>query len=168
MSISYENIPTGLNHWVGLFKSGDPNETYIRYVFIESGSGATLIEGPSLPGDYELRLFYNDSYNLEESISFSIAEQTSVSLIELTSEDSIKAGSVLSFNYNNIPSGNNHWVGLYMSGATNETYIRYVFIEPGSGTAQLAGPSIAGNYELRLFYNDSYELEESLSFSVSR
>ena len=70
--VNYVNIPSGVNHWVGLYQEGDPNENFIRYVFIDSGSGTVKLDGPNSPGNYEIRLFYNDSYNLEGAISFSI------------------------------------------------------------------------------------------------
>ena len=99
---------SGLNSygsdWIGIFESNAPNEEILywkytdgtqqnNYNFIDSGyvnfSPLTL---PS--GNYELRLFYNNNYELIDSVPFSIID----SCIELNNPDFNDVFKVMTFN----------------------------------------------------------------------
>jgi len=69
-------------------------------------------------------------------------------------------------NFAGAAGSSTDWVGLFASGAANNTYLLYQYTGGKvSGTLTFAGRS-AGNYEARLFFNDSYTLKAKVSFTV--
>tara|TARA_Y100001970_G_scaffold234371_1_gene292675 strand:+ start:482 stop:1867 length:1386 start_codon:yes stop_codon:yes gene_type:complete len=84
IEVSFSGLDSNGSDWIGIFESGSSNEEYLywlytdgtqqnNYNFIESG---TINFSPiTLPtGEYEIRLFYNNNYELIFSYSFSISD----------------------------------------------------------------------------------------------
>lgn len=84
VEVSFSGLDSNGSDWIGIFESGSSNEEYLywlytdgtqqnNYNFIESG---TINFSPiTLPtGEYEIRLFYNNNYELIFSYSFSISD----------------------------------------------------------------------------------------------
>jgi len=84
VEVSFSGLDSNGSDWIGIFESGSSNEEYLywlytdgtqqnNYNFIESG---TINFSPiTLPtGEYEIRLFYNNNYELIFSFSFSISD----------------------------------------------------------------------------------------------
>ena len=84
IEVSFSGLDSNGSDWIGVFESGSPNEEYLywlytdgtqqnNYNFIESG---TINFSPiTLPtGEYEIRLFYDNNYELIFSSSFSITD----------------------------------------------------------------------------------------------
>ena len=67
----------------------------------------------------------------------------------------------------NAGGNNDDWVGFYNDGGANGSYLDYIYLNGVvSGTVTYSGFSIAGDYNVRLFFNDSYTLEASNDFTV--
>ena len=84
IEVSFSGLDSNGSDWIGIFEPGSSNEEYLywlytdgtqqnNYNFIESG---TINFSPiTLPtGEYEIRLFYNNNYELIFSYSFSISD----------------------------------------------------------------------------------------------
>ncbi|MGA1823769.1 MAG: hypothetical protein ACMUIP_03825 [bacterium] len=70
-------------------------------------------------------------------------------------------------NYANLPSSSTNWIGIYVEGASNQTYLQGIYSNGGSqGTMRFGGVRTPGKYDARLFFNDSYILEHTISFTV--
>ncbi len=70
--------------------------------------------------------------------------------------------------YSNLPGNSTDWIGLYQKGASDTSRITYKYTNGAkNGTMTFTGLSNAGEYAARLFFNDSYILEDRVSFIVS-
>lgn len=59
--------------WVGFYNDGDSNSIYLSYIYLGGAvSGSVTHGGFSGEGDYNVRLFFNDSYSLEASNDFTV------------------------------------------------------------------------------------------------
>ena len=84
IEVSFSGLDSNGSDWIGVFESGSLNEEYLywlytdgtqqnNYNFIESGSiNFSPITLPT--GEYEIRLFYDNNYELIFSSSFSITD----------------------------------------------------------------------------------------------
>ncbi len=101
----------------------------------------------------------------------------SFSQVELYSnKDSYLVGEHIEAHFSNLNSYGSDWIGIFQSNASNEEYLywkyadgyqenNYNFIDSGYiNFSPITLP--AGNYELRLFYNNNYELVDSFPFTV--
>ncbi len=75
-------------------------------------------------------------------------------------------GETIVVNYSNLPDGEKNWISIYEAGADNYDYGEWYYtFGASSGTMYFQGLD-AGSYEARLFYNDSYNLEYTVAFTV--
>ncbi len=73
--VNFSGLPGNSTDWVGTFLEGTPNEDYLQYIYSGgAANGTMLFNGFSTPGNYEARLFFNDSYNLEYTAAFTVGE----------------------------------------------------------------------------------------------
>ena len=166
------------NNWIGIykkgFKSGDDWNDVIYYFWANklSDTKTTPANLHLKEGDYEARLFYNNSYDEEAVISFHVNNNL------ISDKEVYLSGETLSFHYS-IPDGNEiqdkqNWIGVYKKGKSNdwENVIEWDFI--GNSAIGSVAPNYRnknssleeGEYEARLFYNNSYDSEFSIEFSI--
>ena len=94
-----------------------------------------------------------------------------------SNKDSFLVGEHIEVYFSNLDSYGSDWIGIFESNTSNEEYLYWQytdgtqvndnnFIESGFiNFSPITLP--AGNYELRLFYNNSYELIESYPFVIT-
>ena len=85
-----------------------------------------------------------------------------------SNKDIFLVGEHIEAHFNELDSYGSDWIGIFLSGTSNEDYLywqftngtqdnNYNFID--SGYINIAPMSLPqGEYELRLFYNNNYEL----------
>ena len=93
-----------------------------------------------------------------------------------SNQDSFLVGEHIEAHFSGLDSYGSDWIGIFQFNASNEEYLywkytdgtqenNYNFID--SGYINFSPISLpTGNYELRLFYNNSYELIDSFPFSI--
>ena len=84
IEVSFSNLDSYGGDWIGIFQSNTPNEEYLYWQYTDGTqvnnnnfieSGFINFSPITLPvGNYELRLFYNNSYELIESYPFVITD----------------------------------------------------------------------------------------------
>jgi hypothetical protein len=116
-------------------------------------------------GQYEVRAFFNNSYNLEASKSFTV--EAGVSVILSTTKDiySPDEGPIVTFK--NMSGNNKDWIGIYPAGSSNDwgNMIQWDWAGAVNGS-HVFEPLPVGQYEARAFFNNSLQSEASKSFIV--
>ena len=70
-------------------------------------------------------------------------------------------------NYSNLPGNSTNCVGIFVAGASNDAFLQCIYSNgDANGTMSFDGLPDAGEYNARLFFNDSYILEYEVSFTV--
>lgn len=159
----WDDIPNPTpSDWIGLHAFGAPDGEYLNYIYTngkESGIGNLRVPANTPPGDYELRLFSNDSFT-RLAMRGLLVEGPARLYPEFSSiNPHVSPGGHLGFSWSGItnPTGSD-WVGLYSFGDPDKEYLTYVYINGASGTGSLPIPSNAkpGRHEVRMFANDGY------------
>ena len=71
--VYFANAGGNNDDWVGFYNDGDANGNYLDYIYLYGVvSGSVTYGGFSDTGDYNVRLFFNDSYALEASNDFTV------------------------------------------------------------------------------------------------
>jgi len=71
--VYFANAGGNPSDWVGFYNDGDANGNYLDYIYLGGVvSGSVTYGGFPDDGDYDVRLFFNDSYNLEASNDFTV------------------------------------------------------------------------------------------------
>ena len=155
--------PPSMDDWVGLFPRGGPDQARLELKFTAGKSeGAVDLAVPSnVPlGDYELRLYAAGGWTLlARSTPFKVIE----SYVRLTVDRSnVQPGDLIRARWAGMDSPEkDDWIGLFPKGWKQSVRTAY---QPTGGTASgelsltIPPPTAAGEYELRLYAHDSWQL----------
>ena len=71
--VNYTDIPANSTDWVGIFAAGTSHEAYLHHIYSDGAANGTMrFKGLPTAGEYNARLFFNDSYNPEYEVSFTV------------------------------------------------------------------------------------------------
>ncbi len=161
----------GLNQdWVGIYPSASGNEweNVLRWSWTGDVQNANIIlNGLEAVGNYQARIFYNNSFNVEASSSFDVqAVQLNTTLT--TNKESYNADEEIVVNFSNMQAINHDWIGIYSAGSSNdwENVVRWSWTQDVNNGQVTFPPLPAGNYDARAFFNNSFNTEATDTFSV--
>lgn len=158
---------SGDRDWVGIYPKGSNNSwnNVVKWEWAKN-NGNVNIEGVEA-GEYEARLFFNNSYKVESKVRFKVSDVIQPTLS--TSKNNYTENEIVTVNVSNL-SGNQDWVGIYPKNANNswENVIAWNWMtDNGSfNLSTIRKDMPIGEYEIRLFFNNSYQDEKTFAFTV--
>jgi hypothetical protein len=121
ITMFFENMEGTALDWIALFKANDPShENYLlrwaRTGALKDGN-TTILSNSNIPaGAYELRAFFQDTYDVEATIPVTIHE----SLLMTLNQESYQSNENITINYSNMEGNAEDWIAIYPAGSTNE------------------------------------------------
>ena len=158
--------PGNSKDWIGIYHKG-ANSTWANKL-AWTWAKDTLndkdwykLNTSSLPkGEYEARFFLNDSHKVEKKVPFAIKNTVTLSSIDHYKEHNVNIG------ISHQASSSKNWVAIYHAGSTN-AWKNEVDWKWSTGKNKLTFTKVpSGKYEARIFYKNSYKLENSVYFTV--
>jgi len=171
---------SGNEDWIGIYRPGSSNDwsNVIAWSWVDGGlayfTPDQLTEQVTdewtirLHGDFEARLFFNNSYHKEASAKFSLTNPEYPALLiepEYTPYVQVLVNTKL--------SGDKDWVGLYKADDANTwgNVIAWNWV-PKNGLITLDKvkkdlPLPMGDYEIRLFHHNSFNVEKKAGFILN-
>ncbi len=171
INVMLKGVTGSSNNWVGIFAKEALNDwdSVLAENWFYFKNGKLKLKAPDRGGEYEVRLFYNDSLNMVEKASFHTDSQNDPLTIS-AQKTVFRSGEIIFVNYKNFPRGSNHWIGLFKKEdrSTWWNVIDGIWIADKikSGEVYFDAPQESGKYEIRAFYHDSLKAEKSFAFSV--
>ncbi|NPA81238.1 MAG: hypothetical protein GXO31_01380 [Epsilonproteobacteria bacterium] len=155
--------------WIGIYPAGASNdwENVVSWAWTNGiVNGEVTLPPVNSAGEYEVRAFFNNSFNTEASYSFSVVGNIppSISCVK----DVYIEGERIVVNVSGLAGNDDDWIGIYPRGASNdwENVVAWRYTG-GVREGQLSlDPVPPGNYDIRVFFNDSFNLEAQDSFAV--
>lgn len=169
ISVDFSEMLGDVKDWVGVYSVASSNAwtNVLRWEWTGGIINGTITLDNLPNGNYEVRAFFEDSFNLEASYAFSVEGE--VLDVDLNSSKSkYLPNEEISVNFAHMFGDAKDWIGIYPKEATNAwgNVLRWKYTEGViSGTLSLDGLPL-GEYELRAFFQDSFNLEASYAFSV--
>ena len=165
-----------------MYAAGSANTSYLSWAYTDGSQKGTagIISGKvtfpaglSPVGEYEVRLFFAGTLTLRASATFSVLNGPPPTIA--TSEGTYDPSQAIVANFTNASGSPSDWIGLYNAGAPNTALLQWLYVN-GTQTATAGivsgnvtfskGLASAGNYEVRLFSNNTQTEEASAAFSV--
>jgi hypothetical protein len=116
-------------------------------------------------GNYNV-ICQSGSLEFDVTIERLISGRTCVEPYISVSKSTFKVGEPVVVYYSNLPKIWNNWVGIFFDGYSHEDYLDYFYTESRQqGHFNFVDLS-AGLYQARSFYDDSYDLEQELTFTI--
>jgi hypothetical protein len=169
--------PNFAGDWAGLYPVGGALGQYTEWKYMNGtqtppGAGtanATLsFAMPTAPGNYEVRVFSNNTGNLiGTSSTVTTAQNATISVNGTAPPSSIYVGTSSQLTIGVSITGPTYagdWAGLYPVGGALGQYTEWKYMNgtqtpPGAGTANatlnFTAPATSGSYEVRLFSNNT-------------
>lgn len=159
LSVSW-TAPAGrpTNDYIALYPVGAANTAYVWYQYTNGSTNGTFnLTAPAAQGQYEFRYLLQNGYTAATSSNQVTINLTgNYTLAATPSTVSAKGGLTVTWS---APSGRpaNDWVGLFLVGAPNTSYLWYAFTGGAtSGTVNLTAPAQTGQYEFRYLLMNGY------------
>ncbi len=171
--VDFQNASGDAMDWIGIYQAGAADDDFIYWLRTDgakagttdiTGGSVTFTNGSLDSGDYEVRLFFNNSYKVEATSQFSVEEGTAVETDKLL----YASGENIIVTFTDASGNSLNWIGLYNTGANNTQILAWKHtggVASGSVTFT-NGLLDAGEYEARLFFNNSYDLEATGAFTI--
>ena len=155
--------------WVGIYPAGSSNdwENVVSWAWTHGiVNGDITLEGVPA-GNYEARAFFNNSFHTEASYAFRVEGNLPVTIDAV--KDVYQENERIVVNVSGLAGNQNDWIGIYPSGSSNdwENVVAWRYTG-GIREGQLSlDPVPPGNYDVRVFFNDSFNMEAQDSFRVA-
>jgi hypothetical protein len=149
----------GSTDWLSIAPVGAADTGYLQWIYV--GAGVTnrtwTVVAPSTPGNYEFRLYLNNSYS-RVATSPPITVTTPVSPTLSVDAANVAGGGIVTVTLANGLGGSGDWIALAAAGAPDTSYVQWIYVGAGLTTRlwSVAMPTAGGIYEFRLFLNGGY------------
>lgn len=179
--VNFNNMSGHQYDWIGIYPVGISSDwgNQLQWAWTEGDlNGQKEFHGLPL-GTYEVRAFFNNSFNVAAISSFKIdGEYNANKAVSLTLNKSDYAENELIYvNYNNMQGNQTDWIGLFSLGSDNPIDSKQT---QGSIKGELSlggldrlpdslnnfGGLKSGNYEVKALFNNSLKVEKIASFTV--
>ena len=167
MTITWTDASVNVNAWIGLFKSGMDNEHPIMRKSFINLPGSWDIDAPADLGGYEVRTFIDQGWDTTATRPFKVTWGTTQPVLSGFPASCYPDAS-MPVDYANGPMDINAWIGIF-DRSNNGTSTRWSWQElqgKTSGEFVFTAPSIAGQYDLRMFDSSNNLLARSPTFQV--
>ncbi len=168
ITVTLADVTGNNSNWVGIFQKGVPStwDYDLQDQWFDFRNGTLTLTAPQLSGEYEVRLFYNDSLKMEKKVNFKVKGADATITLNKTT---YKTGEPIDITLNNVQGVQDNWVGIFQKGAANTwaNDLQDQWFEFRNGTVHMKAPDVPGDYEVRLFYNDSLLMAKKASFKIN-
>lgn len=179
--VSFRNGPGNLKDWVSIAREGQPNGQYFDWQYLDGTQVGERIftdgeivfaAGPTEPGNYEIRLFSNDSEALVVKTPITIDETPRV----IPNKDVYQPGETIRVRFKFGPNHAKDWIAIYPTGGPSSDPLLWFYVDgTQTGDAAVAegelvfgnGLPSPGSYEVRFFSDDTFDLLDAATFTVA-
>jgi hypothetical protein len=156
--------------WVAIYPIGSSNEwkNVLKWSWMGGISNGTVHFDTLAVGNYEVRIFFKNSFNLEGSYAFSVeGELNDVNLS--TTKSSYLPSEEIIVNFKNMLGNPTDWIAIYPLGSSNawENVLQWRWTKSLTHGTLSFKKLPKGNYEVRGFFKNSFKLEGDSSFVVT-
>ena len=134
--MTVNNPPGWSSDWVALARVGSAPSVYVTYTYV--GAGVTTrtwtVTAPEAPGQYEFRLFVNNSYTqvaVSAPVTVTAPEPEPVAATLTPSATSALPGAPITVALQGGPGGAGDWLALARVGSAPSVYVTYTYVGAG-------------------------------------
>ena len=163
IQVSANGLNGGYNNWIGIFAKNAPDnyDNLLADYYFDGSSSQTTFEPLWQTGEYEARLFANDTINSIAKISFNVGDNTPEqnNARVFSQKESYQTGESIHINAKDLSTQtSNNWIGIFR--ASSSSTWDNVILENWFATQKNVNITFTNNlepglYEARLFYNDT-------------
>ena len=168
--VDVTDMAGGSQDWIGIYPAGASNDWENVVDWKWTGGitdGKIFFSGIDDAGLYDVRAFFNNSFDTEASYTFTV-DALNLETTVTTNKSLYDAGESITVTLSNMLGDSQDWVGIYPAGSSNDWENVIAWSWSGgivNGDVSFEGLS-AGEYDVRVFFNNSFAMEASDTFTV--
>ena len=165
--VSVENMLGDEKDWIAIYPKESSNdwENVLRWDWTDGFINGSLTFERLPVGEYEARVFFQNSYTLEAKYAFTVlGSEVAIS----TDKDQYGVDEEINVTFEHMFGDSEDWIAIYPKGSSNdwENVIDWEYTE-GLKDGQFTFDELPlGQYEIRAFYKNSYTVEANYQFNV--
>jgi len=169
ITTKFNNMSGDHKDWMAIYPADSNNDwkNVLQWRWIDGKlKGEELFK--ALPvGEYEVRLFFKNSFKVEASHKFSINNNHLEATIK-TNKNLYSTKEQIIATFNNMMGDDKDWIAIYPAGSNNDwgNMLQWQWTRGNVKGDTKFEPLPAGDYEVRLFFQNSFKTEKSHPFSV--
>ena len=171
--VTFANMAAKNKDWIGIYPKDSSNEwgNVVAWKWTEDTDNGQVTINPLPVGEYEARVFYNNSTHLEASNEFNVTEEEVI--VEAPTVDTNQTtyfeNEPITITFANMVAKNQDWIAVYPKESTLawENVVVWEWTEDTADGQVTIDALPIGEYEARIFYNNSFLLEASTEFNVT-
>lgn len=165
----FDNTLDQKNDWIAIYPTGTTNEweNLVSWKWLAGGTSGSVNLGVLPIGDYEVRVFFNNSFEVEAKSSFKVEGNNDVATVKTNKEVYTPEESISTI-FNHMSGDNEDWIAIYPKGSSSDwgKQITWKWIRSDLSGEKVFGPLPVGEYEVRVFFRNSFDIEAKSSFKV--
>jgi len=170
ITVNFTGMTVKHKDWVGIYPAGTSNAwgNVLQWRWTGDTTNGKLNFDAMPAGNYDVRAFYNNSFTLVTHKTFKVEAHKQVAVLK-TTKDVYQVNDDVIVNFKNINGSTKDWLAIYPAGTSNAwgNVVKWKWnkgaVTQGSANFdKLPG----GDYEARIFYNNSFKLEAKYAFTV--
>lgn len=165
VTVDYGCLPGNQFDWVAVAADGSPDSSYLRFEYTNGATDGSWTVGGLAPGSYVARAYENDSFTVLSSATFTVDAPSGVQVA--TDKPSYAAGESVQVSFSNLPGNQFDWIAVAPHNAAPEVFVDWVYTGGQTAGAVTFSNLAGGQYDARVFENDTYTIIGSASFSVA-
>ena len=170
--VNFDNMLGDEQDWIGIYPTGSTNdwENVVKWAWTGGQISGTKSFTPLPAGTYDIRIFFQNSFDLEASKQIVVEENndTNITTSVATTKTSYLPNEEIVVNFDNMSGANDDWIGIYPKGSSNDwdNVVAWEWTEGNISGTKTFAPLPVGEYDVRAFFQNSFNLEANSSFVV--
>lgn len=153
ITVSYSGAPGFENDWIGIYRSGSPDASYVTRQYLDGKESGTAIFDAPDPGSYEFRMFENNTFTTLAT-SNKVTVKTYNGTRVVASPTHVSPGGTVTVTYWGAPASGSGVIGMYGMTRPDKFPIETRSLGTRScGRLTFRLPASPGQYDFRMFYS---------------
>jgi len=165
---------TGKNKdWIAIYPQGSNNDwdNVIGWQWTDDKASGDLTfgNGHLAVGNYEVRAFYNNSFHTEATKAFKVSNGGGGATTVTTNKTTYTDNENIVATYKGTTNGQKDWIAIYPKNSSNawDNVIQWQWIKGKVNGTTTFTKLPAGEYEVRVFFNNTFQDRAKKSFKVT-
>lgn len=166
--VNYSGFPGNPKDWIGVVPASYPDEQGSQWFFTDGKTSGTMTFGGLPSGTYEVRGYFNNDYIVRSRYKFTVGNSDPNAVPKaITEKNNYAATEKITVNYSGFPGNPKDWLAIAPVGYKDDQ-ASYWYFTDGKQSGAMPFPGLPeGTYEVRGYFNNTYEVKSRYQFTVS-